>query len=84
MPNTTSTAWPTAWPTGVIARYLTLAGAALADPNATVDVTGPDDGYIYQCRGCGTCRHSSTESHTRIEADRHAANCRALPRPEAA
>src|ERR1043165_6129499 len=27
------------WPEGVIARYLTVAGQALADPTATVDVT---------------------------------------------
>lgn len=29
----------TAWPEGVIARYLTVAGASLSDPDLTVDVT---------------------------------------------
>lgn len=50
----------TTWPEGVIARYLTLAGEALRDPNLSVVITetGPrDDEYLYttvaRCAGCG-------------------------------
>lgn len=48
-----------AWPEGVIARYLTVAGEALQDPSIAVDVAeeNSDDpvkeGFRATCRGCG-------------------------------
>ncbi|WP_329143494.1 hypothetical protein OIU91_06080 [Streptomyces sp. NBC_01456] len=71
----------TAWPEGVVNRYLTLAGAALADPNITVDVT--DDGFAAECRGCqGGTRNSYAVAVTSWAAT-HAERCRQLPRPTA-
>lgn len=60
MPQSTSTTQqppspaPQPWPDGVIARYLTDAGKALADPTVTVDIHGtPDDiGLHVVCRAC--------------------------------
>ncbi|GAA2463246.1 hypothetical protein [Streptomyces macrosporus] len=51
--NTTATIFATAWPRGVIARYLTIAGKALRDPNLAVDVTGGDHHTRYRRNGCG-------------------------------
>lgn len=77
----------TVWPEGVIARYLTDAGKALADPSMTVDIIDRGSGDIDgQCRGCeetfedspyisdelGTVRHWAQE---------HAEKCRAMPKP---
>ncbi|MFB7763570.1 hypothetical protein [Streptomyces xiamenensis] len=76
-----ATAWPDAWPPGVIGRYLTLAGAALADPTATVDVTAHGLRFNYHCRGCQAVNWHSYEPSIRREAQSHAAECRALPRP---
>lgn len=47
---------PTEWPQGIIARYLTIAGQALADPTVIVDVETLDtvDGDPYGTRS--TCR----------------------------
>ncbi|MFJ8855118.1 hypothetical protein [Streptomyces sp. NPDC102437] len=62
------------WPEGVIARYLTLAGA-------TVDVTGGGDSTGYRCTGCpygsGQWREDIAHGH----AQGHAETCRGLPRP---
>ncbi|MFF9631757.1 hypothetical protein [Streptomyces fradiae] len=57
----TTTAFTTAWPKGVIARYLTVAGAALGRDDLTVDVetlttVDYDDPYATRstCRACAT------------------------------
>ncbi|WP_031137020.1 hypothetical protein [Streptomyces sp. NRRL WC-3719] len=50
----TTTAFTTAWPAGVIARYLTVAGAALGRDDLTVDVetlTTVDYDDPLRCRG---------------------------------
>jgi hypothetical protein len=65
------------WPQGVIARYLTIAGA-------TVDLTRTNDGKtVSRCTGCGDARFPNSELFLRGEANSHAERCRALPRPEA-
>ncbi|MFK8851220.1 hypothetical protein [Streptomyces sp. Ac-502] len=69
----------TAWPTGVVNRYLTLAGIALADPNITVDVT--DDGFAAERRGCEAHNSNGYAAAVTSWADTHAKNCRQLPRP---
>ncbi|MER6603898.1 hypothetical protein [Streptomyces parvus] len=78
----------TAWPENVIARYLTDAGKALADPTITVDLTeDPSNGDIFgACRGCETTfddsnyygRDLGTGRHW---AQEHAETCRAIPKP---
>ncbi|MDT0381407.1 hypothetical protein RM572_21855 [Streptomyces sp. DSM 42041] len=67
----------TAWPKGVVARYLTVAGA-------TVDVTGSGHRTRYRCTGCpegigAVWAESSAHKH----AQSHAEKCRALPKPTA-
>jgi hypothetical protein len=65
-----------AWPEGVIARYLTVAGA-------TVDRTGGGDFTGYRCKGCGDDGGTGwAESTVREWAQSHAETCRALPKPE--
>lgn len=64
------------WPQGVIARYLTVAGA-------TVDVRGGGDSASMTCLGCGDGNASYVERRTRELAQGHAEKCRALPRPAA-
>lgn len=103
MPSTTQTAARSAfaepWPDGVIARYLTVAGA-------TVDLThlktSKDSYTVATCLGCGTTKSSSWaievggahgyytvqdwttgDSAARKWAQPHAESCRALPRPTA-
>ncbi|MEU6534215.1 hypothetical protein ABZ869_34080 [Streptomyces sp. NPDC046928] len=56
-----NTAFTTAWPKGVIARYLTVAGTALAREDLAVDVetlttVDYDDPYATRstCRACAT------------------------------
>lgn len=74
-----------AWPEGVIARYLTAAGAALANPDITVDVIdrGPErhTRYAHTCRGCTGHSDATVEWHIREKAEQHAETCRALPHP---
>ncbi|MFJ1831992.1 hypothetical protein, partial [Streptomyces sp. NPDC088178] len=67
---TTATA---AWPTGVIARYLTVGGA-------TVDVTSFDTAY---CDGCGEddaddrfVARTNTTQRARRWSQKHAETCR--------
>lgn len=73
----------TAWPEGVIARYLTVAGA-------TVDITSaPDAGSDYNCglhcRGCGyRDGHHNTRDYADSWAQSHAETCRAMPNPNGA
>ncbi|MFF7023024.1 hypothetical protein ACFY97_18725 [Streptomyces klenkii] len=81
------TAWesPAAWPEGIVARYLTVAGA-------TVDITG---GWPKHWR-CTACPKTSVGQYTNPfgtpfsddkiheQAQQHAESCRALPRPEGA
>ena len=69
----------TAWPEGVIARYLTVGGA-------TVDVTDrrTEDylRYAADCTGCGNRWTHGDERYAREWAQAHAERCRALPQPE--
>ncbi len=62
------------WEPGVIARYLTVAGA-------TVDVRGGGDSASMTCLGCGESYSAFVERRTRELAQGHAEKCRALPRP---
>jgi hypothetical protein len=92
-----TTQTPTAWPKGVIARYLTVGGQALADPNATVDITHDSDTTVTWCRGCKAGRDfywatyegrydngcDGADSAARTWAQAHAEKCRAMPKPSA-
>lgn len=77
-----------AWPEGVIARYLTVAGVALANPELAVEVTHFP---ASRCKGCGeddaddrfVCAYNS-ERRAREWAQAHAEKCRAMPRPDGA
>lgn len=71
---TQATPTPTPWPEGVIARYLTVAGA-------TVDIRGGGDHASMTCLGCDEGYASFGERRTRELAQGHAEKCRALPRP---
>ena len=67
----------TTWPEGVIARYLTVAGKALADPAATVDIaaigidrqtsigTVTDITITTYCQGC---RQKNVSTHLGMDA----------------
>ncbi|MFF9691032.1 hypothetical protein [Streptomyces sp. NPDC014623] len=79
-----------AWPAGVIARYLTDAGKALADPTITVDLSeDPECSGVLGggvCRGCESTFDASgyvgRDLRTgRHWAQEHAETCRALPKP---
>lgn len=85
---------PAAWPDGVIARYLTVAGA-------TVDITYDSHRGLLNatCTGCDWVDRTSTGGflsdtpeqeqarveetlpESRVVAQAHAERCRALPRP---
>ncbi|MFF4834078.1 hypothetical protein [Streptomyces sp. NPDC001315] len=62
------------WEPGIIARYLTVAGA-------TVDVRGGGDHASMTCLGCSLHYSAFGEQRTRELAQGHAEKCRALPRP---
>lgn len=66
-----------AWPAGVIARYLTVAGAH-------VELTGGNRSTGRRCTGCGDGegRGGWSEDRARELAQAHAETCRALPKPE--
>lgn len=68
----------TTWPAGVIARYLTVGGA-------TVDLrrVGEFADYRYDCQACGDTWTFPKEDTIRHHAQRHAEECRAMPRPTA-
>ncbi|MGI5422964.1 hypothetical protein [Actinomadura luteofluorescens] len=82
----------TAWPDGVIARYVTVGGA-------TVDITEIDrnerGGGVYEtvatCTGCPTGRErfhweqgkDKADGEARAWAQQHASECRAVPKPKA-
>lgn len=74
--SVSSSAFGAPWPAGVVARYLTVAGA-------TVDVTGGGDRTGYRCTGCpyGSSGPYWHESEAHRHAQSHAEKCRALPRP---
>jgi hypothetical protein len=96
MPSSNQTTESTAWPEGIIARYLTVA-------DATVDITYASHSglLVATCTGCGWVEHTSThgllsdppeKEDARIEktlpesrelAEAHAESCRALLRPTA-
>jgi hypothetical protein len=62
----------------VVARYLTVAGVALANQDITVDLI--QDGGTAKCRGCGVDWSNPDWPFTvRQWAEGHAAKCRALP-----
>ncbi|BFP50149.1 hypothetical protein KCMC57_65170 (plasmid) [Kitasatospora sp. CMC57] len=70
----------TTWPEGVIARYLTVSGVALANPDITVDLT--KDGGTAECRGCGDdWANPAYPTTVRQWAQSHAETCRAIPNP---
>lgn len=60
-----ATTTQTAWPEGVLARYLTVAGTA--DPAAYVEITHTSrSGYVIAtCNGCGQVE--DTETHGRLD-----------------
>ncbi|WP_329338525.1 hypothetical protein OG252_23860 [Streptomyces sp. NBC_01352] len=75
---------PTAWPEGVSARFLTLAGELLGDADVTVDVSVDDIQANARCTACGSSSAAYGYRDTVREwAQEHAARCRALPRPTA-
>ncbi|MGW7786021.1 hypothetical protein [Streptomyces tricolor] len=69
---------PAPWPDGVIARYLTVAGA-------TVDLRDNEDAarwrYDTKCTGCPHKDAFTAEEYAHHDAQAHAERCRALPRP---
>ncbi|OYP14051.1 hypothetical protein CFC35_05660 [Streptomyces sp. FBKL.4005] len=83
MPESTATPQqpptPAPWPDGVIARYLTVAGAP-------VDLTDrTEESYWRYDTACGGCPHKDSflsVEPARRDAQAHAERCRALPRPE--
>jgi hypothetical protein len=72
--DTTTTA--AAWPEGVIARYLTVAGATVDIREGSYDATDQTG----TCTGCGTS-YTRGPALTREWAQVHAEKCRALSRP---
>ncbi|GAA4014755.1 hypothetical protein [Streptomyces plumbiresistens] len=75
----------TAWPEGVIARYLTRAAELLHDPELTVDVAKGPEKSTATCLGCGIrfSKWAYETSAVKHWAQQHAEKCRALPRPTA-
>lgn len=79
--HTTDPAPVAASPVPVVAdpavmRFLTLGGAV-------VTVTFSDSRYYARCRGCNWRNYGrSSETSTRDDANTHAGECRAMPRPE--
>lgn len=71
------------WPEGVIARYLTLAGTSFADPTITVDVSKDGLDTKYVCRGCQKEHSNFWEPTIQEQAQRHASQCSAMPKPTA-
>ncbi|MFI6854513.1 hypothetical protein [Streptomyces sp. NPDC050416] len=61
--TTQSSAFAEPWPEGVIARYLTVAGASLAREDLAVDITySTKSGLITNtCAGCGSTEHTNTD-----------------------
>ncbi|MFH8888682.1 hypothetical protein [Streptomyces sp. NPDC017949] len=75
----------TAWPAGVIARYLTKAAEITGDHEATVDVRqNREYGHSYDCRGCGNGSSSGDTRAVHAGAQKHAETCRAILRPNPA
>lgn len=66
------------WPSGTIARYLTIV-------DAIVDITGTSKQAHFRCTGCnyGHGMNARPEDICHQRAQAHAETCRALPRPEA-
>lgn len=97
MPNTTTTAQqPTAWPEGVIARYLTVGGATVdITDNRHSDYLGAActgelcgwenrtslDGYMYDTAEQTQQRVEDRLPASQRQAQAHAERCRAMPRP---
>lgn len=98
MPSSNQSTQPAAWPEGVIARYLTAAGATvdLTYNDATADIRAECGGEL-----CHWSDHTNTEGRfddtpekakerfdewlpiAQRHAQEHAEKCRALPRPTA-
>ncbi|OXS35404.1 hypothetical protein [Streptomyces sp. XY006] len=77
-PSTAPASQP--WPEGVIARYLTAAGATV---DLKADETKPHHIDSAECTGCGFQIGWGSEHYARQDAQTHAERCRALPKPEA-
>jgi hypothetical protein len=70
----------TAWPEGVVARYLTVGGA-------TVDIIAFEDSpdaFEVACTGCANDLPYASIGEARRWSQGHAEWCRAMPKPEAA
>ncbi|MEU5325631.1 hypothetical protein [Streptomyces parvus] len=87
----------TAWPTGVIARYLTVGGATV-DLTHRLTVHNPPKPFatLASCAGCPATEEVShyrtnwgdedrdpdaADEDARIWAQEHAETCRAIPKP---
>lgn len=93
MPQTTQTAWPE----GVIARYLTLAGQSLGVLDLAVELIEQDDSILARCTSCPNsewrapfdpmCTGARATGWATTQAgdwaQKHAEKCRAMPRPTA-
>ncbi|ETK36095.1 hypothetical protein [Microbispora sp. ATCC PTA-5024] len=81
----TKTINTTAWPEGVIARYLTVGGATV-DIRVEKDDCGEGDDHVAACTGC-TSTFGSSKSDWNLQfmvrpwAQSHAEKCRAMPKP---
>ncbi len=87
---------PTPWPDGIVARYLTVAGATVdirhdmhlltdTEPNTTIARCGGCDAHHQEQWDPYAYRSNNGSSGADAEAGKwaqtHAAECRALPRP---
>ncbi|MFF6829619.1 hypothetical protein [Streptomyces longwoodensis] len=71
------------WPDGVIARYLTVAGATV-DVSESAPATDDEVSRCdLKCTGCPYEDSSRIADNAHRLAQAHAETCRALPRPEA-
>jgi hypothetical protein len=76
MSSTASKQTSTAWPVGVVARYLNLVGAP-------VDVFETRNGGRFDCTGCPDGDTGVSRSVVHGWAQSHSEKCRAMPRPTA-
>ena len=81
---------PEPWPEGVIARYLTVAGALVELTDGPDHITGtctgcPKEAWPYPFSYDPTCSGFRMDSYVKRDAtswaQNHAGQCRALPRP---
>ncbi|MFJ9772683.1 hypothetical protein ACIRVF_15795 [Kitasatospora sp. NPDC101157] len=73
----------TGLPVGTVAAFLNLSSALVALYTDGTDQYG-DPKAAWFCLGCGTRSHIARQLATsRIEANNHSAECRAIPWPQA-